>query len=282
MPKKTQPYTHKEVEAILAQPGNAALRKYVYSKAGCALPSPEAARRGLLQLFSRWLPKSLEQEVVSNQKKLDIVFKTWKEHFFTYGLEAIPESCVRNEFVAVVKQKLMHKKLNDKSYQDRHHAKKGTPLSIDLTDHDQEDHYNMQSAKLSNNRTVRKNIVPRVSTGGSPTDSFTVDTTWKEQSPPEVRRTNPNNIWVRKAGKMVKYIPGSVWPEPPNKKPKTTPECTSDISNKENSQKVLSPGMIEFLAMNQLPPLSQLTSVQGTGEDSWSLPSPTSSVDEHH
>ena len=130
-------------------------------------PTPaKTARKWILVMMRGWTTPSQWKEMVTNNRKLEVVYRTWKNHFFGYSLETVPKEEELEKFREMVSHELrvMNKKAKDsrKKYDDVHRKKKKAVCDgRDFDDSNTPDAFSMENAKLLNARTARRNVVPR-------------------------------------------------------------------------------------------------------------------------
>ena len=123
----------------------------------------KTAFRFYARLFTTYLPKWMWEEVRSNKKKMELVWKVWKDdlHFFGMGPD-LPEKVIE-KFVNMAHEALVT--FNEKSDASRKkHRDSKTPIIVDLLSDDEgAEEYSrgrVLDAKLANVRTARKSVVP--------------------------------------------------------------------------------------------------------------------------
>ena len=150
------------VKKILSDPEYDTVCKFVTKKTVELRPiSPKNARKWLIRLLKVWSGPSTWEEIAKNQRKMELVYKCWKNHFFGYGLEIIPKFKVLNDFRTMVRKELLEMNARAQYSRQKHLGK--SPVIDVYSDDDAIDYCSMEAAKLSNMRTCNKNINPQKS-----------------------------------------------------------------------------------------------------------------------
>ena len=154
--------SRKNIKENPSSPDYSAVRLFIEKKVTEMHPTPkEIAGKWILKILHKWAGKKLWEEIMSNQRKMELMYKCWKCHFFGYSLETNPSAAITVHFRRIVHEKLQE--MNAKSAESRQKYKKKSEQGMPevFSDDDAVDYYNLQSAKLWNSRTSKKNIAPQ-------------------------------------------------------------------------------------------------------------------------
>lgn len=120
---------------------------------------PEVVRRWTYQLLAKWSGPALFAEVSKNQRKMEIVHKIWKTSFFGYGLECPPPKEVLHSFRRALRAELAVHNAKVSLSRQKYNEKTGRASPPKYPE--QPHYFTLEAAKLSNERTLKKNILPR-------------------------------------------------------------------------------------------------------------------------
>ena len=146
---------------ILANPANDTVKVFVERKAlELSALTKCLAEQWLLTIIRTWAGPKIWEHTYNNQKKLDVVYKCWKTSFYGFGLEENADPDVLRAFRKTVRKEL--DELNDRMNESRRRylIMTGKLVPEQYSDGKQKDYCNQEAAKLFNERTSKKNIVP--------------------------------------------------------------------------------------------------------------------------
>ena len=156
MPKTKE---DRAIDALLEEKKYAPLKWWIKKKVDArgSHIRAEVARRWAFRIIRSWAGPKIFDEVATNQRKLDLVHRVWAMNYYGFGVEGKADEQVLKHFRSSVRVAL--RQYNQKVVEARQKERDAKKYAS-YPDGDQEDYYNLESAKIFNTKTVNKNICP--------------------------------------------------------------------------------------------------------------------------
>lgn len=150
-------FKHVNVMEILSDDSLTAVHSFVQKKVKELHPVPvQTAEKWVLTVVAAWTTPGMWGDISVNQRKMEVIFKLWKDRFFGFGLEQIPEKPILLLFRQLAKKEI--DKFNTKAAASRQKHKEKVEEAY--SDDDRVDYFCSHMAKFYNIRTVKKNVAP--------------------------------------------------------------------------------------------------------------------------
>lgn len=153
-----------DVELILSDPDNYQVKTYCEKKCEeFTFLNAKTAKLWVLVVLRTWSGLSIWKEIKTNQRKMEVVYKYWKQHFFGFGVYVAPDKTVVNckHFRKGAKDAL--EAFNNKASVSREKYTSTQPKVESPTEKSSkspvETYFNVEVAKLSNERTKKRRPV---------------------------------------------------------------------------------------------------------------------------
>ena len=221
-PKTT--VTDDNIDKILSIERHKTLRIFIDKKvAEMSFSSPgmrKTGKRWLFKVVRVYSGKEVWNDICSNLRKMECVYKVWMTRFHGYGLEKNLGVKIIGRFRTEASAEL--RRMNQKAVASRkkYDEKKKKQEEV-YSDDDAVDYFNMERVKLWNNRTSKKNIAPKIPTidkrayeevkGLRITTGPDGEEDWAwESTPPTAKRLKTNSTRARRVSRSPTNEPLSL------------------------------------------------------------------------
>ena len=169
-------------------------------------------KRWIFKVVRVYLGKEVWDDISSNLRKMDCVYKVWMSRFHGYGLERNLGVKIIGKFRAEAARELS--KMNQKATASRKkYDEKRKRQEEVFSDDDAVDYFSMEKTKMWNERTCKKNIAPKVPTSAKRihdevrglriTTGPNGEEDWTWETTPPNKKVKTNNSGARR----VSYSP---------------------------------------------------------------------------
>ena len=189
----------KTADELFSRPELEAARVFV-NKKSCEITPMNSldAKEWLVRLLRGWCGPKFWNEISTNNRKMEMVFKVWKTDYYGYGLEKMPGKPVLQEFRGRIGVELHKMNLAAQAARQKHLTNK----KLELPESGEDayvDYFVQERAKLANPRTIRKTVVRRKPPPTAPTAPLRQRQNVNVAPPPKAKRGRVSNPYQKPA-----------------------------------------------------------------------------------